>query len=123
MRLWLGLSEDWSNAEAIATACAASGTLATAASDNGVAIAMLQENCAQSLLSLLESERVDLVHRAVVVIMELVSGEERNKLAKYLVEAGIVPALGVVAKMNNEMLTDLVRSTAQALSAVMKDKI
>ncbi len=123
VRLWLGLSEDWNseeNDEAFATACAASGTLATAVSDEGVTNAILAENCGQTMLELLHSERVELIHRALVIILELVTGPSQHKAAKHLVEIGVVPALSIIAKMKNQMLHDLVKSTAEALSIAMK---
>jgi hypothetical protein len=95
------LCEDWDNEEnenAFATACAASGTLASAARDPDVAKALLEEKCALSLISLLESQKLDLVHRCLVIVLELIDCEEHSKqLATHLLESGIVPALSKVS--------------------------
>jgi len=57
--LWLGLSEDFDNEEnaqeAFLTARAAAGTLAVAASDSQVCDALLAQNCASTVLKLLQS--------------------------------------------------------------------
>lgn len=96
----VGLCEDWDseeNEEAFATACAASGTLASAVGDAGVAKALLSEKCGISLLSLLESQQLDLVHRCLVIVLELLEDEEHGAaLATHLLESGIVPHLAQV---------------------------
>jgi hypothetical protein len=97
-----GLCEDWDNEdneEAFATACAASGTLASSVGDAGVAKALLGEKCAISLLTLLESQQLDLVHRCLVIILELIDTEEQlvgGELATHLLEYGVVPHLSQV---------------------------
>lgn len=95
-----GLCEDWDNEdneEAFATACASSGTLASAAGDPGVAKALLDEKCALSILSLLGSKRLELIHRCLVIILELIESEEHGgQLAMHLLENGVVPFLSEV---------------------------
>lgn len=97
-----GLCEDWDseeNAEAFATACAASGTLASAVGDEGVAKALLDEKCAISLLSMLESGRLELIHRCLVIILELIDSEAHGAaLATHLLEGGVVPHLAQVVR-------------------------
>ena len=95
-----GLCEDWDsddNPEAFATACAAAGTLASAVGDEGVAKALLDEQCGISLLTLLESGQLGLVHRCLVIILELLAAEEHGALlATHLLESGVVPHLAQV---------------------------
>ena len=104
-----GFCEDWDNednVEAMATACAASGTLASSVSDVGVAKALLDEKCGISLVSLLESERVELIHRCLVIVLELINAEDYGtQLATHLLECGIVPVLSNVS--NFVMLANL----------------
>lgn len=123
LRLWLGLAEDYANEdnnEAMTTASAAAGTLAACCSDEGIAEAMMKENCVDALLSLLESGDEGLVHRAIYIVHELAQCG-KSQVVKYLVEEGIVPALAVVKDFENPNLLDLVKETASLLSAAMKE--
>ena len=122
VRLWLGFSEDWDNEdneEAFATARAAAGTLAGAAGDEDVAKALLAENCATSLVSLLESENVELAHRAIVITTQLTEQTDVDlaaELATHLLEGGVVPALAVMMRCDNPMIAELARGAAMGLS-------
>jgi hypothetical protein len=99
-----GLCEDWDNEdndEAFATSCAAAGTLASAVGDEGVAKALLDEKCAISLVSLLESGRLELIHRCLVIILELIDTEDiGGQLATHLLEHGVVPHLSEVIEQH-----------------------
>lgn len=58
LRLFLGLSEDWTSSadpqEALLTAKAASATIAGSCGDSEVADAMLAEDCARTIVALLD---------------------------------------------------------------------
>lgn len=129
MRLWLGFCEDWDNAdneEAFATARAAAGTLAYACGDADVGKALLAENCATSILSLLESENSELAHRAIVIInelCELAEVELAAQIATHLVEGGVVPSLAVMMQLDASsgdgqggVIGELAKNAAMALS-------
>lgn len=147
VRLWLGLCEDGCSRsgdpddetdsgtpsredgsmsrEPYLTAKAAAGSLATLSSDSTITDLMMKEDCARTLVALLESADGDLIHRALVIIMELLSSKEdateRYAVAKYLVEGCIVPAMSssVVASSSQEQLGSLLKDAAQALSDAM----
>ena len=127
LKLWLGLAEDWENdsvnaEEAFLIARAAAGTLAGAASDAEVADAMIQEDCARTIVALLQSGNAELVHRALVIVLELLSTEKRA-VAEHLVVGGVVPAIGLVTKFNDPRLAELAMSCAASLSAVMQSSV
>ncbi len=127
LRLWLGLAEDWTSGdpadEAFLTARAAAGTLAGAASDPEVVEAMVKENCASTVRMLLETQNAELVHRALVIILELLSTEKRE-VAEQLVLGEVIPAISVVTKMTSfPHLAELAMKCAQSMSSVMKGSI
>eukprot|EP01034_Spumella_vulgaris_P029108 gene29108-36099_t len=126
LKLWLGLSEDWENDtqdanEAFLIARAAAGTLAGAAGDPEVADAMCQNDCARTIVALMDSQNKELVHRALVIVLELLSTDKRS-VAEHLVTGAVIPAIGTVTKLNDPFLAELAMNCAQALSAVMKQK-
>jgi hypothetical protein len=126
LKLWLGLSEDWENDtqdahEAFLIARAAAGTLAGAASDPEVAEAMIQNDCARTIVALLDSQNKELVHRALVIVLELLSTDKRS-VAEHLVTGLVVPAIGIVTRLNDPFLADLAMNCAQSLSTVMKNR-
>jgi hypothetical protein len=134
VRLWLGLSEDWyneENEEAFATARAAAGTLACAVGDPQVAEALLAEDCVRSIASLLESGEVELIHRALVMIIDLCDGDADHckKLATHLIEGGVVPPLAKVMQMEMSEampvnLSEMARTAGVILSqAATKTKV
>jgi hypothetical protein len=132
VRLWLGLCEDWSNEEneeAFLTARAAAGTLASVASDPQVAEALLAEECARSIASLLESEEPELIHRALVMVIDLCEGGTDNckKMATHLIESGVVPPLAKVMQMELQgpaNLSEMARTAGVVLSqAATKAKV
>lgn len=124
LKLWLGLAEDWDNDkadahEAFLIARAAAGTLAGAACDPEVADAMVSCDCARTVVTLLESGNPELIHRALVVVLQLLSTEKRA-VAEHLMHGSVVPAMGGVTKLKEPMLADLAMQCAQALSELMK---
>ena len=125
VRLWLGLAEDWDREEepreAYLTARAAAGTLAVAASDELVGEALLSQDCARTIKSLLESQQQELVHRALVLIIELLSLEKKPLLAKHMMESGVIPAIAIVAKFNIPQLGELAMEAASLLSKIIHD--
>jgi hypothetical protein len=145
MKLWLGLceegvglDEDEADLDASVTpearrawvdeqqqkylaARASAGTLASAAgADDDVCRAMCEQDCAKTIAALLESEKPELVHRALVWITEMVTASEdaslRAQCAVHLVEGGVVGAISVVLRMGDMQLGGLAREAAQALS-------
>jgi hypothetical protein len=134
VRLWLGFCEDWGNEEneeAFATARAAAGTLAYACGDADVGQALLEENCASSVLSLLESENSELAHRAIVIInelCELTDADLAGQIATHLVEGGVVPSLAVMMQLDASsggaqggMIGELAKNAAMALSSAISN--
>lgn len=109
-----------------------------AVTDVEVCKAMISENCARSILCLLESSISELIHRTLVMIIELLSvstevsndqtlsNEASNELkmrkeaAQHLVAGGVVPVIGVVVKLNDPNMTHLAKEDAAALSRAMK---
>ena len=147
LKLWLGLCEEGAIAEAeevhegdnatkedklaeqedhekYLTARAASGTLAMATgADVEVGQALVKLDVARTLVTLLESSKPELVHRALVIITELASAAEDSEICRansvHLVEGGVVAAIGVVLKLGNAQLGGLAREAAHALSTAI----
>lgn len=144
IRLWLGLCEegsvavpnnssnniatsvDDSDMQPYITARAAAGSLATIAGDNIIASIMIKEDCAKTIVALLDSVDNDLVHRALIIIIELLSInqtiEESYEIAQHLVEGTVIPSIGVVVKLTNPQLSNLAKEAAKLLSTAMKNK-
>jgi hypothetical protein len=99
---------------------AAAGTLAVACADVEVCNFMLKEDCARTIVRLLNSSNEELVHRALVIIMELVE-TGGNKLAIHMIEGNVIPAIAIVSKMSNENLLNIAKNTALTLSKAMKN--
>jgi hypothetical protein len=107
-----------------------------AGADEKVCDALLKENCASSIVCLLDSLCPDLIHRALVLVYEmlLVYPEGDNdsiKVATHMLEGGVVPAMGSVVKLrkqnskNNqqaEQLAELAKTVAQMLSRALNAK-
>jgi exonuclease I len=126
VKLWLALAEDWNfeeedaSSQGFLTARASAGTLATAADDDEVASAMIKEDCVRSLKSLLETQNSELVHRALVIIVQLLSNK-RKDVALHLMEGGIVPAMSCVAEIQNEEIQKLGKECATVLLDIVKE--
>lgn len=101
---------------------AAAGTLAVACADLKVCNSMLNEDCARTIVRLLNSSNEELVHRALIIIMELVE-TGGNKLAIQLIEGNVIPAIAIVSKMSNKHLLNIAKDTATTLSKAMKNEI
>lgn len=125
MRLWLGLCEDWCDEsdlkEALNTSRAAAGTLAMASSDFDVCTALVTENCADTIIKLLESENADLIHRALIIISNLCNTGGKGS-ATHLVERGIIPHIGIVSKLSDSNLIGLAKEVAVDISNAMASR-
>lgn len=114
--------------EKFLTARAAAGTLAVAAGDAEVGKALCEQDCAKTVVAMLESMQNELVHRALILISELVSANEPADADQcksngvHLVEGGVVASISVVLKMNDAQLGGLARDAATALSAAINTK-
>ena len=65
-----------------------------------------------------QSENVDLVHRALVIVLELLSLERRD-LAEHLVHGSVVPALAVTARLQQPHLVDLSKDIAERFCKIL----
>jgi hypothetical protein len=92
--------------------------------DDQVCVALCEQNCAKTLVALLETAKPELVHRALVWITEMVSAPQdeqmRLRCGTHLMEGGIVPAIGVVLKMGDAQLGGLAREAALVLSKAVE---
>lgn len=154
LRLWLGLAEDWDSGKESAEenlppgegdqsyliARAAAGTLAMACSDPLVVSAMCKQDCARTIVSLLESQQPELVHRALFILIEMMTAaaetegtveatpsEEKDEeiiskhaVAMHLMQGGVIPAIGVVVGLGLPELAELAKQAAQLLSDHVK---
>jgi len=141
VRLWLGLCEEWNKDEAgggggddddgdgnenerervtesYQAARAASGTLAGASADEDVCKALVSENCASALSCLFQSQRAELVHRALVIVNNLIEtgGKEAGL---HLMEGNIIPEMAVVSKFGDPTLSQLAKDAALALTRLL----
>lgn len=98
---------------------AAAGTLAIATNDEDVCNALYAESCVETAIKLLDSEKPELVHRALVIISNLttVGGE---KMTRALIEGGVLPHISVVTKFSDQNLHDLAMKCANEISDSMK---
>jgi hypothetical protein len=123
VRLWLGLIEEWdadsdeSAAEGYLIARACSGALAGACGDPMVSDAVLSENVGASLKKLLSSEKPELIHRALVMMSQLLQkhgtnnnedgesaqGEDNVPMAKHFLESDVVLSLTAAIKCVRQM--------------------
>lgn len=145
VKLWLGLAEEYNREdnpeEAMKTASAAAGTLAVACADVEVAQAVVKASCAETIAALLQSESPPLVHRALVMMISLLTAgissdaaaaaaeddgsgavdERQKQAAMHLVMGGVVQAIGVVLKLQIQSLADLAKEAAMLLSKATKN--
>lgn len=80
---------------------------------------MVAADCARTIVTLLESENKELMHRALVIVLQMLSVEKRE-VAEHFLHGGVIPAIGTVTKVNDPFLADLAMQSAQALSQIMK---
>lgn len=95
------------------------GTLAVAASDEGVNGALLQCGCGESIASMIGSGVDGLIHRALVLAIELVTLGGLSA-SNHLGENGVVAALAnmVKNKQDNPTLMELGKDLAETMSRV-----
>lgn len=119
VRLWLALSEEWDKEtnpeEAYLTARAAAGTLAIACSDEDVCKAMIAEGCASTIVALLDSEKPELIHRGLVIILSGCQAAEAS-MARHLVQGGVISSIASTANLGDETLVSLAGDAAEELS-------
>jgi hypothetical protein len=106
--------------ESYKTARAAAGTLAVALGDPEVCDAVVKENCAGTIVSLLDSRLPELVHRALVMALN-VATVGGTAAAKHLLENNVVPSLHVGVKLGNQQLASLCKEVGMALSKALKE--
>lgn len=125
LRLWLGLGEDWhpdegdDEKEKFFTSRASAGTLAVAAGDEGVATALCAEDCARTLRHWLGTKNVELVHRSLVIINQLLEHETSTTPARHLAEGSVIESMGVVAELNDPQLIELAKEAAEKLTKLI----
>ena len=121
-RLWLAFCEDWENEdnnEALACAMAAAGTLAVAASDEGVSKALLAEGCGKCIANLIDSQNPDLCHRSLVMAIEFL--QVLGSIARdHLGECDVVGAItrGLSSYSSNLRIVELVKELALAMNSI-----
>jgi len=80
LKLWLGLAEDWNGDndsidECFKAARAAIATVAMAASDPDVVKALINLNCIDTIVIVLESKHEDMVQRVLFLINQMLTDE------------------------------------------------
>ncbi len=124
LKLWIGLCEDWGNddnpEESFLIARACSGTLAVAVRDNEVCMAFLKENGGTIVASLLESGRIELIHRSLAMAESLLDSGDKN-VALHLLENGCVQGIAHAHSVlaGNPGLISLAQEVAQCLSSII----
>lgn len=89
VKLWLGLSEEFEGPvneetkEQFLIAKAASGTLAVAAQDPDVSRALMQEDCFRTIIRLVSSNQMDLIHRSLFLVNQILDSLGLEELLKY----------------------------------------
>ncbi len=107
VRLWLGLCEDWDNKEsesvenpeALSISRACSGTLASACSDVEVCKAVLKEEIGGTIVKLLQSKQVELIHRCIVMLNEILETHGTTEMCMHMLESGVIAALTEALKL------------------------
>lgn len=97
------------------------GTLAQAATDEGVVNALLKCSCGESVASMIDSGIDGLIHRALVLAVDLVrSGGIAAR--DHLGENGVVNSLTkmVQSKHDNPTLIELGKELAETMSSVVE---
>jgi hypothetical protein len=79
----------------------------------------VQESCCSTVVKLLESQRPELIHRALVLVSNLIATAGKEA-AVHLLEGGVVSALSVVVGLGDAHLGGLARGVAEDLSRAIK---
>lgn len=135
VRLWLALCEDYGVDneessddnyvdEAYKTCRAAAGTLACSCGDDKVAVAVMQENIGGTITKLLESGKLELIHRALVIVVELI-GCGGKELAVHLASCNVIDSVNsaVSSAVSTSAITDdpMVRQQVMTVHKIAKD--
>lgn len=119
MRLWLAFCEDYDNEEndsAYPTARAALGTLAMAAQSKPVCDAMIKENCMGTIAGVLGSQQIELLHRGLVMVLEMLS--QGGDIVEHLKEHNILGILSGVP-IENETIKGLMTEITSILASTV----
>lgn len=108
VRLWLALCEDYGindeednednnqnynyADEAYKTCRASAGTLACSCGDDKVALAVMKENIGNTIAKLLESRKLELIHRALVIVIELIESGGKD-LAVHMASCNVIESI------------------------------
>lgn len=120
VRLWIALCEDYGESddgdennndnqhynyieEAYKTCRASAGTLACSCGDDKVALAVMQENIGNTITKLLQSGKLELIHRALVIVLELI-GSGGKDLAVHMASCNVIESINIAitSLMNNK---------------------
>jgi hypothetical protein len=117
------LSEEWNNEEnaeeSYKIARATSATIAMNAADEEIARALIKEDIAKTVIALLESEKVELIQRALIAITAVTQAIGIDG-ANHFLHGGVIPAIGIVTRLGNEQLATLAKETAMELSKAIR---
>jgi len=141
VRLWLALCEDYGvddeednnnnqsynyADEAYKTCRASAGTLACACGDDKVAFAVMQENIGNTITKLLDSGKLELIHRALVIIIELIESGGKD-LAVHMASCNVIECISnaitaaITSYGNNDQQVITIHKIAQdAAQALLK---
>ena len=123
VRLWIALCEDYGEnddnnnddnnnnnnqqhynylEEAYKTCRASAGTLACSCGDDKVALAVMQENIGNTITKLLQSSKLELIHRALVIVLELTESGGKD-LAIHMASCNVIESINIAitSLMNN----------------------
>ena len=121
--MWLGLCEEWDEdiqSPEYLTARAASGTLAVAASDIDVCLSLCASNCVNTLISLMSSEREELIHRSLVITLEMISHENRE-IVSHFTSSQILDTLSGLSTNENPTIQQLLAEILRSFSEIVKN--
>lgn len=125
LKLWLALTEEWeisegTKSETFLIARAALATLAMTSFDDGVAKAMIEADCAKSFNLVMSTNNRELVHRVLVAVSELLSGD-RREVGTHLVASGFLESLAECTVITEE-LKELAEAIMKTIALTMKSE-
>jgi hypothetical protein len=112
--------------EAYKTCRASAGTLACACGDDKVALAVMQENIGNTVAKLLASGQLELIHRALVIVIELIESGGKD-LALHMASCNVIESINnaitaaISSYGNNDQQVITIHKIAQnAAQALLK---
>ncbi len=140
VRLWVGLLEEYcssieesqtstddnnddnDNTEKFLIARACTGTLAISANEPSVAKALIQEDVGSVIAKLLQCGQIEIIHRALVLIIAMVDADGISA-GMHLLESKCVPGIAVAHEIirSSPDLMALAKQAAGALSKAIKE--